>query len=82
MASLKQLLSDKPENLIVGEVTARDGELYTVNLRDRTVNIKSSLSDTLAIGTKVFVTNMENQLRIIAKAGIKTREAEVVIFNG
>lgn len=83
MASIIQLLAGGKKELLLGEVTARAGDRYTVNLKDRSVNIKSSISEILPIGVQVFVVNVENELRIIAKADIKTRqEKETVIING
>lgn len=83
MASIKHLLSSKTSGLLLGEVTERIGKKYKVDLKDRIVNIESSISDVLSIGTQVFVTNIENELRIIAQADIKTREEkETVIVNG
>jgi len=83
VASIRQLLSAEKKELLLGEVTARLSDKYTVNLKDRIVNIKSSLNEIITVGTQVFVTDIENELRIIAKADIKSREEkEVVIVNG
>lgn len=82
MASLIKLLSTEKHELLTGEVTGKSGEKYTINLRDRTVDIKSLVDEELAIGTQVFVTNIEKELRIITKATIKAREQKEVLVNG
>ena len=82
MASLIKLLSTEKHVLLTGEVTGKSGGKYTVNLRDRTVAIKSLVNEELAIGTQVFVTNIEKELRIITKATIKAREQKEVLVNG
>lgn len=82
MASLIKLLSTEKHDLLTGEVTGKSGGKYTVNLRDRTVAIKSLVDEELVIGTQVFVTNIEKELRIITKATIKAREQKEVLVNG
>jgi len=82
MASLIKLLSTEKHDLLTGEVTGKSGDKYTVNLRDRTVAIKSLVNEELNIGTQVFVTNIEKELRIITKATIKAREQKEVLVNG
>lgn len=83
MASIVQLLSTGKKELILGEITGRSGSKYIVDLRDRTVSIESSVAEILTKGTQVFVTNIDNQLRIIARAAEKSRdEKETVIVNG
>lgn len=82
MASIIELLKSGSKEILTGEVTGRSGKLYTVNLRDRSVNVGSSLPEILALGTQVFVTDIENSLRIIAKADIKVRDRKEVVFNG
>ena len=82
MASLIKLLSTEKHVLLTGEVTGKSGGKYNVNLRDRTVAIKSLVDEELTIGTQVFVTNIEKELRIITKATIKAREQKEVLVNG
>lgn len=82
MASLIKLLSTDKHELLTGEVTGKSGEKYIVNLRDRTVAIKSLVTEDLNIGTQVFVTNIEKELRIITKATVKAREQKEVLVNG
>lgn len=82
MASLIELLTVGKKEILVGEIEGRSGEKYSVNLRDRTVDIKSSLAEILTVRTQVFVTDVENELRIIAKTTVKNREREEVILNG
>lgn len=82
MASLIKLLSTEKHELLTGEITGKSVGKYTVNLRDRTVAIKSLINEELTIGTQVFVTNIEKELRIITKATVKAREQKEVLVNG
>lgn len=83
MASIVKLLAGEKKELMLGEITGRSGNKYVVDLKDRIVNIESSISTILTNGTQVFVTNIDNQLRIIATAAEKSRdEKETVIVNG
>jgi hypothetical protein len=82
MASLIKLLSTEKHDLLVGEITGKSGGKYTVNLRDRTVAIQSLVDEELVIGTQVFVTNIEKELKIITKATVKAREQKEVLING
>jgi hypothetical protein len=82
MASLMELLSTDRHELLTGEVTGKSGNKYTVNLRDRTVAIKSLVTEELNIGTQVFVTNIEKELRIITRASTRAREQQEVLVNG
>jgi len=83
MASIVQLLATGKRELILGEITGRAGNKYIVDLKDRSINIDSSLDEVLTKGTQVFVADIENQLRIIAKAAEKARdEKETVTVNG
>jgi hypothetical protein len=82
MASLVKLLFPKKNILQVGEITGRSGGKYLVDLRSKTVLVRSALEGTLNLGTQVFIIDSEDELKIIAKADVKTRDRKEVIVNG
>lgn len=82
MANIIDLLTSAKKEIVLGEVVERSGNKYSVNMRDRTVAIESTLTGVIPVGSQVYVTTVDNQLRIIAKATVKNREREEVIVNG
>lgn len=82
MASLISLLSHEKHDLLTGEVTGKSSDRYTVNLRDRTVSIKPIVDANFNIGDQVFVTNIEKELRILARVTARARQQKEVLING